>query len=433
MVLEKYAIVAGAGLAGCEAALQLANRGIKTILYEMKPEKYSPAHKLPTFCELVCSNSLKSTEPSNAHGLLKQELLKLKSFLIDEAFKLALPAGKSLSVDRKIFSERITDMILSNKNITVKNEEFIEIQESEITIISAGPLISDRLFENLKKNLSADSLYFFDAIAPIIYSDSIDFNNNSVIIGNRYGEQGTGDYLNILLNKDEYSEFYDKLISAAIHNPEHFEENRYFQGCMPVEQIAKSGFDTLRFGTMKPVGFHYSDGSKPFAVIQLRKENSEGSIYNMVGFQTRLKYGEQERIFRTLPGLEKAEFARKGSMHRNSYINSPVNLTSNLNLKNNSNIFIAGQLTGVEGYVESIATGLIAGINAANILNSQSLIQLPEFSMINSLISYISNPDNSKDFQPMNAIFGLMKPLNSLIKNKKERYLKYAERSLNSF
>ncbi|HPG29297.1 MAG TPA: methylenetetrahydrofolate--tRNA-(uracil(54)-C(5))-methyltransferase (FADH(2)-oxidizing) TrmFO, partial [bacterium] len=256
---------------------------------------------------------------------------------------------------------------------------------------------------------------------------------SSVIFGNRYGDLGTGDYLNILLNKKEYTEFYDRLNSAEIHNPEHFEENKFFQGCMPIERIAKSGFDTLRFGTMKPVGFNYRDGSKPFAVIQLRRENSEGSIYNMVGFQTCLKYGEQERIFRTLPGLEKAEFARKGSMHRNSYINSPENLSKNLNLKTFPNIFISGQLTGVEGYVESIATGLIAGVNAANIINSQAFMILPEFSMINNLISYITNPENSKGFQPMNANFGLMKPLNNLIKNKKERYLKYAERSLNSF
>ncbi|HPP88185.1 MAG TPA: methylenetetrahydrofolate--tRNA-(uracil(54)-C(5))-methyltransferase (FADH(2)-oxidizing) TrmFO [bacterium] len=428
--MTKNINIIGAGLAGCEAALQLANAGFKVNLYEMKPSEYSPAHKLKDFAELVCSNSLKSMEPHNAHGLLKQELLKLNSYLIKTAFEMKIPGGKALTVDRIQFAKKITELLSTNKNIKIINQRVDEIFEDEINIIAAGPLITHTLFNNLKKYTGEDTLFFFDAIAPIIYYESIDFNNEAIILGNRYGEFDEGDYINILLNKAQYSEFYNDLINAELHNPADFEKDKFFEGCMPIEELAKRGFDTLRFGPMKPVGFHYKDGGRPFAVVQLRREDAANTLYNFVGFQTRLKYGEQERILKKLPGLTNIEFARKGSMHRNSYINSPKCLTQFLNLKNHNNIFICGQLCGVEGYVESIATGLVAALNCGNFINYGKYLELPDCTIIKSLINYITNPVNAKKFQPMNANFGILPQLSIPEKNKKKRYELYAQRSL---
>jgi len=341
-----------------------------------------------------------------------------------------VPAGKSLSVDRIKFSELITEKLMKNQYIKIINEEITEIDADSLTVIAAGPLITERLFENLRKLTGTNSLFFFDAIAPIVFSESIDFSNPAVVIGNRYDETGDGDYVNLLMTKIDYDKFYESLISAELNDPHDFEKNHFFQGCMPVEEIASKGYDTLRFGTMKPVGFRFKDGTRPFAVVQLRKEDAAGKIYNMVGFQTRLKYGEQDRVFKLLPGMNNAEFARKGSMHRNSYLNAPAVLNKNLNLKNHPNLFIAGQLTGVEGYVESIGSGLIAGINAADTILKKEFIKLPAESMIGSLINYICDEKNINNFQPMNANFGILPPLEKNIKNKKERYFKYSDRAL---
>ncbi len=423
--------VIGAGLAGCEAAFQIAERGIDVRLIDIKPNKYTPAHKLKTFAELVCSNSLKSIELSNSHGLLKQELLLLGSKLLKIAFANPLPAGKALSVDRIFFSEFVTSQLKKNQHIEIITEEIEKINLNEITIISAGPLITEPLLKEIQKLIGKHSLFFYDAIAPTIYSNTIDLSHSCVSIGNRYGSLNEeGDYINLMLTKEEYNIFYESLISAELHNPHDFEDNHFFQGCMPIEELAKSGFDTLRFGTMKPVGFLFPDGNRPFAVVQLRKEDAAGQIYNIVGFQTRLKYGEQERVFKLLPGLKNVEFARKGSMHRNTYISSPSVLTKQLNLKTNPNIFIAGQLSGVEGYVESIGSGLVAGINAVNLFLNLPPIILPNSTMMQCLINYITDETKIKNFQPINANFGIMIPLEKNLKVKRDRYAEYSKRSL---
>jgi methylenetetrahydrofolate--tRNA-(uracil-5-)-methyltransferase len=372
-------------------------------------------------------------DKSNAHGLLKNELLELNSFLIKTAYELSIPAGKALTVDREIFSKKITEMIFFNDKIEVINQKVCKIPKNEITVIAGGPLITKELFDEIGELTNKNSLFFFDAIAPIIYADSIEFDENCVFRGNRYEESGKGDYINCLMNKEEYEKFYDALINAELHQPESFEKNHFFQGCMPVEEIASRGIDSLRFGCMKPVGFRFKDGKKPYAVVQLRSENKEETIFNIVGFQTRLKYGEQERVFRLIPGLKNADFARKGSMHRNSYIHSPEILNSNLSLKSNPNVFVAGQLTGVEGYVESIAMGLIAGINSASFFYDEEFLKLSDYTMIKSLINYITSPEHIKKFQPINSNYGIIVPLKEKIRDKKTKYLKYFERSMSTF
>lgn len=412
-------IIIGGGLAGSEAALQLAKMGVRVKLFEMRPKVMTPAHKTGLFGELVCSNSLKSTNPLKAQGLLKEELKTLNSFLLEFAYKTQVEAGEALAVDRNKFAEMVTEAIENNPLIEVIREEVKEIPEG-ICIIASGPLTSPSLTESLMEITGEENLYFYDAISPIIYAETIDMGK--VFKGGRGGD----DYLNIPLKREEYKNFVKELRNAVKVKPHPFEDEKYFESCLPIEVLAERGEETLAYGPMKPVGLKIK-GERPYAVVQLRKENKEGTLYNMVGFQTKLTISEQKRIFRTLPGLEKAEFARFGSIHRNTYINSPRLLNQDLTLKKRRNIIIAGQLTGTEGYVECIATGVIAGINAVRILEGKPTVCPPETTMIGALLKYISSasPDN---FQPMNANFGLLPPVNE--RGYEEKRRKMMERSL---
>ncbi len=423
---KEYINVIGGGLAGCEAAYQIAQKGIKVRLYEMKPVKYSPAHSNKNLAEIVCSNSFKSNLITNACGLLKEELRKLNSLLIKIADQVAVPAGQALAVDRESFSEIVTKEIKNNPNIEVINGEVTEIPEDEVTIIATGPLTSETLFNKISNLIGNEELHFYDAAAPIIEKNSI--NMDIAFIGDRYGK-GNDDYINLPMEKDEYEIFWNELVKAEIVELHEFEKREIFEGCMPIEVMAKRGIDTLRFGPLKPVGFiNPHTDKRPYAIVQLRQDDANGNFYNIVGFQTNLKFGEQKRVFSLIPGLEKAEFVKYGVMHRNTFINSPKILKSNFQMKERENIFFAGQITGVEGYVESIASGLIAGINAVNYIENKNYMNLPEETMIGALSKYIST--KNEKFQPMNANFGILPVLDNKVKDKKERYEKLALRSI---
>ena len=424
--MENSVIIIGGGLAGCEAAYQIAKRGISVDLYEMKPKKFSPAHSNTNLAEIVCSNSFKSNLITNACGLLKQELRILDSLLIKIADETSVPAGQALAVDREEFSKIVTQKLNENKNINIIREEITKIPENANVIIATGPLTSEKLAEEILKITGEDKLYFYDAAAPIIEKESI--NMDIAFWGDRYGK-GDANYINLPMNKQEYEKFYNELVNAEVVNLHDFEKREIFEGCMPIEVMAKRGIDTLRFGPLKPVGFiDKRTNERPYAIIQLRQDNKDGTIFNMVGFQTNLKFGEQKRVFSLIPGLENAEFVKYGVMHRNTYINSTILLDNTFNLKKNTNIYFAGQITGVEGYVESIASGMVAGINIANKILNKDKIVFPNFTMIGSLADYIST--ENKKFQPMNANFGILPKLDIKIKDKKAKYEMYAKRSL---
>lgn len=444
--MENYIAVIGGGLAGCEAAYQIAKRGIKVKLYEMKPIKYSPAHSNKDLAEIVCSNSLKSNLLTNACGLLKEELRRLDSLLIKCADETAVPAGQALAVDREKFSKLVTDKIKENSNIEIINQEVTKIPEDVITIIATGPLTSDELYKSISKLIGEEKLFFYDAAAPIIEKDSIDMN--IAFWGDRYKEEKQKEesieewkerlkkeeknYINLPMNKEEYENFVNELINAEIVELHEFEKREIFEGCMPIEIMAKRGIDTLRFGPLKPVGFDDPrTARRPYAVVQLRQDNTEGTMFNMVGFQTNLKFGEQKRVFKLIPGLENAEFTKYGVMHRNTYMNSTKLLDETYNLKKSPNIYFAGQITGVEGYVESISSGLVAGINAAHKLKQKETVTFSKETVIGALAKYIST--TNEKFQPMNANFGILPELEEKIRDKKLRYQKMAERSLEKF
>ena len=452
--MKDYITIIGGGLAGTETAYQIAKRGIKVKLYEMKPIKYSPAHSNQNLAEIVCSNSFKSNLLTNACGLLKEELRRLDSLLIKIANETSVPAGQALAVDREVFSERITKAIEENENIEIIHEEITNIEniaKEGIVIIATGPLTSEGLAKDIQKITTQDKLYFYDAAAPIINKDSIDFN--IAFYGDRYSQEKKKEesiedwrkrleeekeeqsYINLPMNQEEYENFVKELVNAEVVTLHDFEKREIFEGCMPIEIMAKRGLDTIRFGPLKPVGFDDPrTGRRPYAVVQLRQDDKQATIYNMVGFQTNLKYGEQKRVFSMIPGLEKAEFVKYGVMHRNTYINSTELLDETYNLKSNSNIYFAGQITGVEGYVESISSGMVAGLNAVqNYMNKEEnnkqKVIFSEYTVIGALAKYISTP-NTK-FQPMNANFGILPGLGGKkIRDKKERYMKLAQRSL---
>ena len=419
--------VIGGGLAGCEAAYQIAKRGIKVKLYEMKPENYSPAHSNSNLAEIVCSNSFKSNLLTNACGLLKEELRILDSLLIKIADETKVPAGQALAVDREEFAKRVTEEIEKNPNIEIIREEVSHINNDEITVIATGPLTSDKMAEEIAKLIGENKLYFYDAAAPIIEKDSIDMN--IAFFGDRYGKMGDNSYINLPMNKEEYEVFYNELINAEIVTLHDFEKKEIFEGCMPIEIMAKRGAETLRFGPLKPVGFDDPrTGKRPYALVQLRQDDSNATLFNMVGFQTNLKFGEQKRVFSLIPGLKDANFVKYGVMHKNTFINSTKLLDNTYNLKSNSNIYFAGQITGVEGYVESISSGLVAGINAANKYLNEDKVVFDKRTMIGVLADYISTPNEK--FQPMNANFGILPELDVKIRDKKERYEELAKRSL---
>ena len=501
--MNNYINIIGAGLAGSEAAYQIAKRGIKVKLYEMKPTKFSPAHSNSNLAEIVCSNSFKSNLLTNACGLLKEELRRLDSLLIKIADETAVPAGQALAVDREVFAKRVTEELKSNSNIEIINKEVVSkydenlqkdnkekinfskiffedlISEDAITIIATGPLTSDSLSIGIKKLTGENELHFYDAASPIIEKDSIDFN--IAFYGDRYEQEkkkdetidkwlkrineykiaisqednknriNTCSYINLPLNKEEYEKFVSELISAEVVVLHDFEKGEIFEGCMPIEVMAKRGIDTLRFGPLKPVGFDDPrTGKRPYAVVQLRQDNTSGSLYNMVGFQTNLKYGEQKRVFSMIPGLNDAEFVKYGVMHRNTFINSPELLDNTYNFKKNNKVYFAGQITGVEGYVESISSGIVASLNAINqlILNNENYskkgddlisintkygvsdkIVFDKETMIGALSEYIS--EKKENFQPMNANFGILPDLKGdKIKDKKKKYEELSKRAL---
>lgn len=426
-MIEKVKVI-GAGLAGCEAALQLANRGINVLLYEMKPKKFSPAHHSENFAELVCSNSLKADRVENACGLLKEEMRYFNSIMMQAADRSRVPAGGALAVDRDKFSLFITNAIKEHPLIEVICEEVSEINPDEYTIIATGPLTSDILSESIKKLTGDEGLSFFDAAAPIISKESID--SEKVFLAARYGK-GTADYINCPMTKDEYTAFYNELINAQTAELKEFENTKVFEGCMPVEVMAKRGFQTLTFGPLKPVGLVNPKTNKDdaYAVVQLRQDNAEGTLYNMVGFQTNLKWGEQKRVFSMIPGLSDAEFVRYGVMHRNTFINSPALLDKYYRMRKHPNIYFAGQITGVEGYVESASSGIMAGYNLAMQILNRKMPDLNAKTVTGALSLYISNEYNTS-FQPMNANFGIVEGLEVKIRKKQERYAKIAERAM---
>jgi methylenetetrahydrofolate--tRNA-(uracil-5-)-methyltransferase len=396
--------VIGGGLAGCEAAYQAARLGGRVTLYEMKPVRFSPAHRDSALAELVCSNSLKSSSIENASGLLKEEMKRLDSLIIKAAWETRVPAGKALAVDRKRFSRYVTET-LSDMGVNVIREEVLRVPEQRPVIIATGPLTSDVFARELKRLLGGERLFFYDAIAPIVYKDSIDFD--IAFKGSRYGKGGD-DYINCPMTREHYERFVEELLNARKVPLHPFENIPFFEGCLPVETIAERGPATLAFGPLRPVGFtDPASGVKPYAVVQLRRENTEDTIYNMVGFQTRLTHPEQKRVFRLIPGLERARFARLGSIHRNSYIDSPRLILKSQQLSTDTGIFFAGQITGVEGYCESAASGLLAGINAWRYSCGQNPVWPPPTTMTGALLSYITNPGRDC-FQPMNANFGLL-------------------------
>ena len=444
--MEKIVNVIGAGLAGTECAFKLANNGIKVRLYEMKPNKKSEAHSSDDFAELVCSNSLKSMLLTNACGLLKKEMQVFDSLFVEAAYAAQVPAGQALAVDRDIFSKYITDKIKSNENIEIVYEEVKDIDKLEgIKVIATGPLTSQTLMESLSRKIGEESLYFYDAAAPIVSRDSIDMN--IAFWGDRYTQERgrdededtwrkriteykEADYLNLPMNKEEYLKFYNELINAEIAELHSFDKREVFESCMPIEIMAGRGEDTLRYGPLKPVGFtDLRTGRRPYALVQLRKENKEGELFNLVGFQTNLKFPEQQRVFRLIPGLENATFERFGVMHRNSYINGGKLLDNNFCLKKDKNVYFAGQISGVEGYVESAASGMMVALSIIARENGNKT-EFPDDTMFGSLAKYIST--ENENFQPMNANFGILKPLAKKIRDKKEKYGKMADIAIES-
>lgn len=415
--------IIGAGLAGCEAAYQLAKRNIFVKLIEMKPIKKSAAHKSENFSELVCSNSLRSDSLENGVGLLKEEMRRLDSLIMRVADSSRIPAGSALAVDRESFSKNITDIIKNNPHIEIEYREYDKIID-EPTIIATGPLTSDTLYNEISKYIDDDGLYFYDAAAPIVLKDTIDFSK--AYYKSRY-DKGDGKYINCPMSEEEFNIFYDALVNAETHPIKEFEKEIYFEGCMPVEIMAKRGRQTLLFGPMKPVGLE-KDDIRPYAVVQLRQDNFSDSLYNIVGFQTHLTFPEQKRVFSLIPGLENSSFVRYGVMHRNTYLNSPKYLNKHFQLKSNPNIFFAGQITGVEGYVESASSGLLAALNMYSYINDKDFIDYDNTTMIGALANYISNVNNI-NFQPMNANFGLLKPFDYKV-HKKDKKLEYSKRSL---
>lgn len=446
--MKDYISIIGAGLAGCEAAYQISRAGIKVKLYEMKPIKFSPAHSNENLAEIVCSNSFKSNLITNACGLLKEELRVLDSLLINTADETSVPAGQALAVDREVFAKKVTGKIENNPLIEIIHKEVENIEnlaKDSIVIIATGPLTSEKLSIDIAKITGQQELYFYDAAAPIIEKDSIDFN--IAFYGDRYSQEKKKEetenqwkerlknqnpsYINLPMNMQEYEFFWKNLVEAEVVNLHDFEKKEIFEGCMPIEIMAKRGTDTLRFGPLKPVGFDDPRYAKrPYAIVQLRQDNTCGSIYNLVGFQTNLKFSEQQRVFSVIPGLENAEFIKYGVMHRNTYINASKLLDNTYNLKSNSNIYFAGQISGVEGYVESISSGMVVALNVIQkFKETNKEVTFSNYTMIGSLASYIST--SSDNFQPMNANFGILPELEgNRIRDKKERYKKMAERSL---
>ncbi|MBV5120498.1 FADH(2)-oxidizing methylenetetrahydrofolate--tRNA-(uracil(54)-C(5))-methyltransferase TrmFO [Bacillus halotolerans] len=418
--------VIGAGLAGSEAAWQLAKRGIQVRLYEMRPVKQTPAHHTDKFAELVCSNSLRSNTLANAVGVLKEEMRALDSAIIAAADECSVPAGGALAVDRHEFAASVTNRVKNHPNVTVVNEEVTEIPEGP-TIIATGPLTSESLSAQLKELTGEDYLYFYDAAAPIVEKDSLDMDK--VYLKSRY-DKGEAAYLNCPMTEEEFDRFHEALTSAETVPLKEFEKEIFFEGCMPIEVMAKRGKKTMLFGPMKPVGLeHPVTGKRPYAVVQLRQDDAAGTLYNIVGFQTHLKWGDQKEVLKLIPGLENVEIVRYGVMHRNTFINSPSLLKPTYQFEKRNDLFFAGQMTGVEGYVESAASGLVAGINAAKLVLGEELVTFPQETAIGSMAHYITTT-NQKNFQPMNANFGLLKDLPVKIKNKKERNEQYANRAI---
>ena len=424
----KEVVVIGAGMAGSEAAWQIAQAGVRVRLYEMRPSVPSPAHSTPWFAELVCSNSLRAAAVENAVGLLKEEMRQLNSLILQQADAWRLPAGGALAVDREGFSRGITEAIRQHPLITVVEEEVKTLPvEAEVAVIASGPLTAPALSEEIQRFAGSESLYFYDAAAPIVHADSLDMEK--IYRASRY-DKGDADYLNCPMEKEEYEAFWQELTQAETAPVREFEKTVFFEGCMPVEAMAARGIDTLRFGPLKPVGLPRPDtGRIPYAVVQLRQDNTAGTLYNLVGFQTHLRWPEQERVFRMIPGLEQAQFVRFGVMHRNTFINSPKVLLPTLQAKERLNWLFAGQLTGVEGYVESAAAGLVAGLNAARLAKGKEPLQFPRESAHGALCHYITHAE-SKHFQPMNINFGLLPPLEERIRDKKIKNQQIAQRAL---
>jgi methylenetetrahydrofolate--tRNA-(uracil-5-)-methyltransferase len=427
--MTKPITVIGAGLAGSEAAWQIAQRGHQVNLYEMRPVRKTDAHKTENFAELVCSNSLRGASLTNAVGLLKEEMRRLDSIIITSADQTSVPAGGALAVDRDTFSEHVTSRLNTHPNINVIREELTEIPQDGIVIIASGPLTSPSLSQAIAELTGEEYLYFYDAAAPIISKDTIDFDK--VYVASRY-DKGEAAYINCPMTEEEFNAFYEALITAEVVQLKEFEKEVFFEGCMPIEVMAKRGRQTMLFGPLKPVGLpDPRTGKTPYAVVQLRQDNGAATLYNMVGFQTHLKWGDQSRVFKMIPGLENAEIVRFGVMHRNTYINSPNFLRPTYQTKNRDNLFFAGQITGVEGYVESAAAGLIAGINASRMLEGKEPLVFPDNTAIGSLAHYITHT-SAKNFQPMNATFGLLPPLGKKIRNKAEKNEMISERALAS-
>jgi len=424
---ETKVLVIGAGLAGCEAAYAVASAGIPVTLQEMKPKKYTPAHTSPDFAELICSNSLKASRLASAAGLLKAEMKALGSLCVPVAEQCAVPAGGALAVDRDRFSRMVTDAIRSHPRITVEETEATEIPKDGVVIVATGPLTADALADDIAK--LCNGLHFYDAAAPIVTAESVDMT--AAFCASRYDreETGDGDYINCPMNKAEYEAFYEALVTAETAPLHAFDTLKVYEGCMPIEVLAKRGADTLRFGPMKPVGLRDPrTGHRPWAVLQLRKENATGTLYNLVGFQTNLKFGEQKRVFGMIPALKNADFMRYGVMHRNTFLQSPDFLNADFSTKTRDTLFFAGQMTGVEGYMESAASGMLAGINAVRRIKGEPSLVLPDFTMMGALAKHVATP--TTDFQPMGANFGILPPLDTPIRDKKERYAALAERAM---
>lgn len=434
MFNKEYINVYGAGLAGCEAAWQIAERGIKVRLFEMKPKKHTPAHQKNGFAELVCSNSLRSDRLTNAVGLLKEELYRLDSLIMEAAYATRVPAGSALAVNRDDFSDYVTEKIKNHPNIEVIEEEVSSLEDGVVTVIATGPLTSEPMAEFIEKTLGCQGLHFFDAAAPIVSADSL--NMDVVYAASRY-DKGDADYLNCPMTREQYDAFYTELITAREAELHDFDrdmqkELKVFEGCMPVEIMAKRGYDTLRYGPLKPVGLvDKRTGEEAYAVIQLRRENAEGTMYNLVGFQTHLAFPEQKRVFSMIPGLENAEFLRYGIMHRNTYLDSPKFLDADYSMRSNKNVFFAGQMTGVEGYIESTGSGFVAGVNAVARLRGEAGVMFPKTTMIGAMADYISHGNMSGNFVPMNANFGIVEPLGYKVKGGKvAKYEVIAKRAL---
>jgi methylenetetrahydrofolate--tRNA-(uracil-5-)-methyltransferase len=420
-------VVVGAGLAGAEAAYQLSRRGVEVRLFEMRPSKPTPVHKTSFFAELVCSNSLRSDSLTNAHGLLKEEMRRLGSVTMEAALESRVPAGQALAVDREAFSRRVTEKVREAPGVTVLEEEVTKIPDEGIVILATGPLTSEALSESIREFSGSDYLYFYDAVSPVIEGESVDFEK--AFRASRYGKGGD-DYINCPLNREEYLRFHDALLSAATVDLNAIDNALYFEGCLPVEVMAARGVDTLRFGPMKPVGLaDPRTGREPYACVQLRQDNLAATLYNLVGFQNQLKWGEQKRILRLIPGLENAEFSRYGMIHRNTYINSPTVLNPTFQTRKRESLFFAGQISGVEGYTESAASGIVAGINAARLARSEPTLAPPRTTALGALCHYISHAE-AKSYQPTNIAFGLFPPLDPPVRNRKARNQGLVERAL---